>query len=173
MKAPLILVAVLAIASCDKPKPSNVVRREGNPDYIRVENKDEPKLDRAIERGRREIDTFIAALANSRPTQSHFSVKKPFPWNDGDKTNFEHIWLSDVTFQDGVFRGRVGNEPVDVKGVKLGDEVILQKSEASDWMFIENGYLVGGYTIRVLREAMSPSERAEFDESVPFKIRQN
>jgi len=173
MKAFLFLVAVLALASCHKPKPSNVVRREGKPDYIRVEGKEQAKMEQAIERARKEIDTFIAALANPKPTQSHLSVKKPFSWKNGDETNYEHIWLSDVTFKEGVFHGRVGNEPVDVKDVKLGDEATLQKSEASDWMFIEDGYLVGGYTIRILRDAMPPDERADFDASVPFKIRQN
>jgi len=173
MKAFLFLVAVLALASCHKPKPSNVVRREGKPDYIRVEGKEQAKMEQAIERARKEIDTFIAALANPKPTQSHLSVKKPFSWKNGDETNYEHIWLSDVTFKEGVFHGRVGNEPVDVKDVKLGDEAILKKSEASDWMFIEDGYLVGGYTIRILRDAMPPDERADFDASVPFKIRQN
>jgi uncharacterized protein YegJ (DUF2314 family) len=173
MKTPLFLVAVLALASCDKPTPSNVVRREGKPDYIRVEDKEQATMEQAIERARKEIDTFIAALANPKPSQSHLSVKKPFSWKNGDETNYEHIWLSYVTFKNGIFHGRVGNEPVDVKDVKLGDEVTLQKAEASDWMYIENDYLVGGYTIRILYEAMPPDERADFDSNVPFKIRQN
>jgi uncharacterized protein YegJ (DUF2314 family) len=37
-------------------------------------------------------------------------------------------------------------------------------------MFVENGKLVEGYTLRVLRDSMSASERADFDKSVPFKV---
>jgi uncharacterized protein YegJ (DUF2314 family) len=37
-------------------------------------------------------------------------------------------------------------------------------------MFVENRKLVGGHTLRVLRDAMPADERAEFDKSVPFQV---
>jgi uncharacterized protein YegJ (DUF2314 family) len=37
-------------------------------------------------------------------------------------------------------------------------------------MYVENNKLVGGYTIRVLRDGLSASERADFDKEFPFKI---
>ena len=37
-------------------------------------------------------------------------------------------------------------------------------------MYVDHGKLVGGYTLRVLRDGLSPAERAEFDRSIPFKI---
>jgi hypothetical protein len=38
-------------------------------------------------------------------------------------------------------------------------------------MYIDKGVLVGGYTIRVLRDTMSPTDRADFDKSVPFEVK--
>ena len=38
-------------------------------------------------------------------------------------------------------------------------------------MYVDHGVLVGGYTIRVLRDRLSGVERAEFDRNLPFKIR--
>ena len=52
----------------------------------------------------------------------------------------------------------------------MGQKVTVEPSKISDWMFVQNGRLVGGYTLRVLRDAMSPSERKEFDKNVPFVI---
>ena len=40
-------------------------------------------------------------------------------------------------------------------------------NSGSDWMYVDHGKLVGGYT---LRDRLSPSERPEFDRSVPFKV---
>jgi uncharacterized protein YegJ (DUF2314 family) len=37
-------------------------------------------------------------------------------------------------------------------------------------LFFINGKLVGGFTIRVLRNQMSGDERKKFDESIPFVI---
>jgi uncharacterized protein YegJ (DUF2314 family) len=56
--------------------------------------------------------------------------------------------------------------------VKLGDEVVLDKSEVSDWMYIDDGLLVGGYTVLELRSQMSEEERKQFDASMPFKIKE-
>jgi uncharacterized protein YegJ (DUF2314 family) len=57
-----------------------------------------------------------------------------------------------------------------VSNVKIGDQATVDPESISDWMFVDNGKLVGGYTVRVLRDAMSAAEREEFDKSVPFKI---
>ena len=37
-------------------------------------------------------------------------------------------------------------------------------------MAIEDGRLVAGYTLRVLRQRMTPRQRARFDREVPFRI---
>ncbi|HSJ04466.1 MAG TPA: DUF2314 domain-containing protein, partial [Verrucomicrobium sp.] len=115
-------------------------------------------------------DVFIASLQAPKPSQTYFSVKKPIPWQDGVVTSHEHIWVTDVTFKDGKFHGKLGNEPVDVKDLKLGDDVVVEKAEASDWMIVEDNVLVGGYTLLALRDQMPESERVEFDASMPFKL---
>lgn len=41
----------------------------------------------------------------------------------------------------------------------------------SDWMYIEDGYLVGGYTTRVIRDRMTEEERKKHDAQAPYKFR--
>lgn len=170
MRTPILLFIALLSTSCEKSNDETVVRRDGNPDYIRVKDQHEPNMDSAIARARSEIETFINALQSPKPTQTYFSVKKPFAWQNGDETNYEHIWITDVSFKDGKFHGLIGNEPVDIKNATFGDEVTLEKSEASDWMIIDDEKMIGGYTIIALRDAMPPEEKKEFDSSFPFKI---
>ncbi len=54
--------------------------------------------------------------------------------------------------------------------VSLGNSLVLGPSEISDWMIVENNTLVGGYTIRVLRNRLSAEDRKKFDQSLPFTI---
>jgi uncharacterized protein YegJ (DUF2314 family) len=168
---PICFLLALALCSCRKENAgSTVVRRDGNPDYVRVTGDSTAAMDAAIARSRAEIGVFIKALKAPKPSQTYFSVKKPCPWQDGDTTSHEHIWLSDVTYQDGKFSGKLANEPVDVKDLKIGDTVSVDEKEASDWMIIDDNRLVGGYTIIALRDQMPEAEKREFDASVPFEI---
>ena len=51
------------------------------------------------------------------------------------------------------------------------DKVEFHPSQISDWMYVENGYLVGGFTIQVIRDSLSTEERAVHDASAPYKFK--
>ncbi len=165
----LLLVAIATrLTFCDDAGPSTnasgdlVISREGKPFYVKVGADGEADMEAAIAKAKGEVSTFIEALLAPTPSQTYFSVKKPFPYNEGESVAYEHIWLSDVTYKDGIFTGLVGNEPMDTD-VKLGDEVTVAKEDVSDWMIIDGGKLVGGYTIRVLHDRMNADEQAQLD----------
>lgn len=121
---------------------------------------------KAIQTARSTVDQFAAAVSAPKAGQESFACKKPF--TEGDTV--EHMWITDVSFDGARFRGTVNNEPVEVKNVKLGQKTEVPRNEVSDWMYLENGKLVGGYTLRVLRSRMSPGERKDFDENCGFKF---
>lgn len=150
------LVALL-LAGCSKTAPD---------DKVTNVDADDPQMNAAIQQARSTLDQFTTALTSPKPSQSTFSIKLPF--KDGESV--EHMWLAPVSYDGQVFRGTVNNDPAQVKNVKIGQEVTAAPAEISDWMFVDDGKLVGGYTLRVLRNAMPANERAEFDESMPFTI---
>ncbi|MDB5313335.1 MAG: hypothetical protein JWO38_7537 [Gemmataceae bacterium] len=156
----LLLVAVTAVAGCGKTGSSEP------PGNFTVVADDDPRMNAAIEKARAEVGKFTAALRSPKARQSGFSVKVPIA--DGGQT--EHMWLSDVRFDGQKFRGKINNDPQMVSKVKLGDEITAEAAKISDWMYLENRKLVGGYTIRVLREALPADKRAEFDKGLPFVI---
>jgi uncharacterized protein YegJ (DUF2314 family) len=47
----------------------------------------------------------------------------------------------------------------------------FQMSQVTEWMYVENGYLVGGYTTRLIRSRLSGHERESMDATAPNKIR--
>ena len=105
-------------------------------------------------------------MKSPKPNQSGFAVKKKFPIR-GDEG--EHIWLTELTYDGKEFHGRVNNEPVDVKNVKLGDRSSVSPAEISDWMFVQDGRLVGGATIRILYDLSSPAGRKKFEKETGLK----
>ncbi|MGD1840465.1 MAG: YegJ family protein [Thermonemataceae bacterium] len=146
-----------------KAKVTEKVKRKDDPDVLFVPESDQAMV-QAIQQARETVNTFIEALLNPTPLQHSFSVKVMLQ----DEQGTEHIWLSEVTYQAATFIGKIGNNPVVVKNYTMGQEVKVAAAEISDWMFLENRVLKGGYTIRLLRNTMSEEEKAQFDQQVGF-----
>jgi uncharacterized protein YegJ (DUF2314 family) len=153
-----VLGILASIAGCGSDR--------GSADRVIDVAQDDQKMNAAMEKARSTVGTFTTALASPKPGQRSFTVKVPF----SDGKNTEHMWLSPVTFDGTKFHGTINNDAERVSHVKNGDHAEVEPSKISDWMFVDEGKLVGGYTLRVLRDSMSPAERAEFDKSVDFVV---
>jgi uncharacterized protein YegJ (DUF2314 family) len=154
-----------SLSRSDARQPGDVVERRGQPAVVQVSD-DDDTMNRAINEARATVDQFIAALNAPQPSQQAFSVKLLV--SDGQHS--EHMWVTPVRYEQGKFFGQINNVPDLVRGVTLGDEVSVPANEISDWMFVDRGRLIGGFTIRVLRDGLSPGEKRQFDRSVPFKF---
>lgn len=122
------------------------------PDTLIDSGYDEAEMDAAIARAQREVETFIQEL--TKPTGEDHAVKAPI--KEGEET--EHFWLTDVTFKDGQFEGKISNDPGIVSNVKFGQPWKIAKGEISDWMFMRGGKMHGNYTMRPLLKAMPKDE---------------
>ncbi len=172
MKTPSLLIASLflgcaihAYAQTNAPG-GDVIKRAGEPDCIQVTD-DNQVMAQAVQKARNTTKKFIAALRSPKSSQTRFAVKKPFI--EGDKV--EHLWINELTFDGKVFHGKVDNEPVDIKGVRLGDEVSVSPNEISDWMYVQDGKLVGGYTICAVCRNLSPAEKKQFEQDAGCQIK--
>lgn len=121
-------------------------------------------MNAAIEKANQTLTDFNAALLNAEIEVKSLKVKFQ------NETDVEHIWLSDVQFKDGKYSGILDNEPEYITDYKIGDTINVDSKNISDWMYIENGKLFGGYTIKVLRNRMSESERKQFDAESGMQI---
>jgi uncharacterized protein YegJ (DUF2314 family) len=164
----IIAISALALASITAEAADTgqaFEKRSTEPPYIEVPN-DHTAMHQAVTQARKTIGEFLAALKHPAPGQQDFEVKKPFIQNG----QVEHIWLSDVQFVGNRLQGRVDNEARKIQGLKLGQLVSVKPSEISDWLYIDHGKLVGGYTVRVQYNELSPKEKLEFDRAADFKI---
>jgi uncharacterized protein YegJ (DUF2314 family) len=135
------------------------------PPYIEVP-KNHAAMHHAVIQARKTVGEFIAALKHPAPGQTDFEIKKPFIQNG----QIEHIWLSDAQLVGNRFQARVDNQPRKIQGLKLGQVVSVDPKEISDWLYIDHGKLVGGYTVRVQYSELSAKEKQEFDQAADFKI---
>ena len=158
MRQSLFTIVIISLAfACGQ---IGKTERQGEPDIYSVED-DDPEMNKAIAKSRATFNDFLSAVSSKKETQSSHSVKIPFPMENGA----EHIWLVDLELNDGKMFGYVDNLPDQVSSVKFGDRIQIDRNKISDWFYIENNRLIGGLTIRVLRDRMTPEEKNQFDEA--------
>jgi uncharacterized protein YegJ (DUF2314 family) len=126
----------------------------------------DPKMLAAMKKAQQTLPQFIKALRSSRGRLSYVYVKYPFVQD----MKVEHMWIRNVVIQGDRFVGVLANHPESITNIKAGDTVRVPASSISDWRYVQNGKLVGGFTIRVLRNELTPKERKAFDADLPFKI---
>lgn len=146
-----------------KKEPNCKVKKQSSePNVISVSNEDD-MMNWAMEKAKLTLHYFESCLKSPKPNQQYFSVKVKI--EDDDKV--EHIWLIEPNFDhDGNLFGTIGNEPIDVKNVSLNQQIGIDRNLVSDWMIIENGRLIGGYTIRAVRDNLTGSALKNFDKSL-------
>ena len=157
-----IIVGLVTLVACGQ---TTKTERQGQPDIYSVEDSDK-EMNEAIKKSRQTFDIFLTTFKNPKSNQTSFSVKMPFPTSDGA----EHIWLVNIESAGGKLFGQVDNLPENVSSIKLGDKIEIEKYKISDWFYIENNKLIGGLTIRVLRDRMSADEKKQFDEEFGVKF---
>ena len=143
-------------------------KNASEPEYYEIP-KNHTAMHRAVLEARKTVGEFITVLKHPRSGQQDFEVKEPF----FESHEVEHIWLSDVRLVDRRFQGRVDNKPQKIHGLKLGQVVSVDPNQISDWLYVDNGNLVGGYTVRAHYDELSPQQKQEFDRAADFKIEKN
>ena len=120
----------------------------------------------AISNAQAAVPQFIRALAAPATNQNGFAIKKPFGTHTGSE---EHLWIKQLAFDGTNFHGRLDSEATGLFTYKKGDPVTVLTNELSDWLYYEDGKIIGGFTLRVLRREMTGKEAEEFDRTTKFK----
>ena len=156
MKKILItLILSLSLINCKK---DNSVQRENEPTIYKVEAVD-AEMNTEIEKAKQTLPQFYKALESKNPNYDGFGIKMTFAYDKGN----EHIWVNSLFKKKNEYFGIIDNLPEFTSEVRQGDTVKIESDRISDWMYLENSELKGGYTIKLLRLRMTDKEREEFD----------
>jgi uncharacterized protein YegJ (DUF2314 family) len=121
-----------------------------NPPMLQVDDQD-PDLAAGVAEARRRFPEFLEAW--QRKDGQQFSVKAPV--TAGGRT--EHIWIEVDEVRDDRIGGKLGNEPVDLGGMKIGDRVDVAHAEVEDWVVVRGGSPVGLFTARAVGKNLKKS----------------
>jgi len=122
---------------------------------------DDPALQEAVQEARRTVDTLLAALAHTDrpPRQAQLKVRI----EEGSVA--EHVWLVNLSYDRGMIYGVLGNDPLRLREWRRGDPAMVDPSEITDWLLIDEQGLQGGYTLRAAHDRIPPAQLEEFNAS--------
>ena len=103
-----------------------------------------PALDpmsQAIQKARASIGDFFRAHRVRRARQTDFRIQAIF--HEGRRT--EQIWLSHLDFNTKPATG-IASTRTRFKSVPYGKRVQFRPDQMSDWMYLDDGQVVGGFT---------------------------
>jgi uncharacterized protein YegJ (DUF2314 family) len=138
--------ATLAVTSC----------RRVDAAVVQVLPGEDGELVRAQARARQTVGEIVDALKAGRAGDAHFVVVAPV--FNGRRS--EKVWLRDVKVDGPFFEGVVAQQMWTASSMKPGDVYRVNQRAISDWMFVRDGRLMGGLTVRVMRRRMSEEDWA-------------
>lgn len=124
------------------------------------------ELDSAISQARESLDTFTTRITTSHADRTFVAVKVRFTPPD---ESAQDIWVDEVTYADGILHGIMGDDIPSLK-LEAGEKITIDEEDIVDWMIVEDGKLIGGHTIRLAVQRMSPEERERFLETLDYTI---
>lgn len=134
----------------------------------RVEGEDK-KMKKAIRQAKASFNEFETAIKSDNLNFKNFLLKKGFESPNGE----EYLWVRNILINkvNNNYVGIVANEPLYTKAVQNGDFIEISCDDASDWMYLDNNVVKGGYTLKLLRNRMSKKERQQFDAESNLKFK--
>ena len=146
-------------------KREPVVLADSRPEVARIAV-DDPLTAAGIVEARRTVGDFLKAYRARGSAQRDFRIKMLV----AERGLVEQFWVRVDEASDDTFTGIVGNHPGDITGVKYGERVTVSARDISDWMYVENGVLRGGYSVRLMHDRLQPEERPAFERDMGFRI---
>ncbi len=113
-------------------------------------SEDDPRMKAAVEEAKRRWPEFVAAF-KARQSGGNYAVKAAI--TRGENTEF--IWLEVIGLEPEHIHGKLANDPVDLGGLKLGDQVEAPLSDLNDWVYShkEGEEPIGLFTVKVVADA--------------------
>lgn len=106
------------------------------------------------------LPVFWSKFNAHAPGYGDFRIKVALPTDDG--VGEERIWMTvaEIT-PDKQIRGRLSNEPAQLKKLHQGSPVEVDQSRIVDWMYTVGGKAYGHYTTRAMTRLANPEQQAE------------
>jgi uncharacterized protein YegJ (DUF2314 family) len=119
-----------------------------------------PDMAAAFKKARATLPVFLKLALAPPPSIRGFAVKIGIPY--GDRNDAEFFWMSPFKPEGDKYVGSINNTPRFAKTVKLGQVIQFTESEIVDWLYQENGRIIGNYTACAFLKREPPEQAAAF-----------
>ena len=109
---------------------------------------DDPRWICAERNARERFGEFVESFELRAPADT-FAVKAAFR----DDFGLEHLWLRVHDLDDEHLYGTLDNRPCSLKSVRQGQPVKVPKNLVHDWLILQDGRMLGGFTLALDGEA--------------------
>jgi uncharacterized protein YegJ (DUF2314 family) len=155
----LAAIAGFALAGCsggeDRGRNALQVAPADNPRFSGEKDVD---MRMAAHKAQVSLDEFDERLTHPPSGQTRIGLRGIF----ASQGQTEYLWLRNVTIVPEGYRGMITSPPT-LPGFALDQEVALPRDAVADWYAVEGGYLIAGYSLRLMRSRLSAEERARAD----------
>jgi uncharacterized protein YegJ (DUF2314 family) len=146
--------------SSDEPTPTHVPHMD-------------PAMTAAFVRAAAGLDMFFKTWRNPPPGAERFAVKiglieSPAPPgyavvrpNNGGEAIVEWLWLNNLHADGADLSGRLADDPEAIHAVSLGQVIHFTKEDIGDWMYRQNGKIIGNATACAALAHASSEERQQ------------
>ena len=136
----------------------------------------DPAMNAAFARAAAGLDGFFAKMRNPPPGAERFTVKLGLTDapgapgyaivlpGAGAAGPVEWFWTSNVHAEAAGFSGQIANDAEDIHNVKMGQTVHFTRADIGDWMYFQNGKIVGNATACPALAHASAEERRQMKE---------
>jgi uncharacterized protein YegJ (DUF2314 family) len=129
-------------------------------DGIAIIERGNPDMAEAYKRARATLPQFLESALKPPPNTRGFAVKIGIPY--GNRTDAEFFWISPFKPQGDKYVGNINNTPRLAKTVKLGQVIEFAETEIVDWLYVEDGKMIGNYIACALLKREPPQQAAAF-----------
>lgn len=125
------------------------------------------QFDAAVAQAHDTLNNLFQALLSPKPSYSFVGLKVRFTGREAS----EDIWTEPVAYFEGDFTIKMIDGVIIRPGLNTGRYVVVPMDDVLDWVIIEDdGTLIGGFTIRLTYDHMTPEEKVEFIRVTGYKI---
>lgn len=143
----VILVGVLLVAACGPSTPTPIAPVT------------DEEFNAAVEKAHSTLSTVRQALLAPEPSYVFIGLKIRVYGEE----DYEDIWTEPLDYYNGIFTTQMVEGVSLTQGFHPEHFVKIPVEDVIDWMIVEDdGNLIGGYTIKLAYQHMTPEEQEEF-----------
>lgn len=160
-------IVVLLLAACSPARPESALTAEPSAPRTPISALTDSELAEAVQQARDTLHLWRQEFLAPRQAYSMASLKIRFRNDAG----VEDIWTEPMFVLDDVYTIRLVEGVTLEQGAHPGRLMDVKLEDIVDWMLLKmDGTVVGGYTLRLEYERMTPEQQKKYLEITGYKF---